>query len=211
MGEVFRELTNAEYVSKERAEEVNDYLQWLNRLEFTDWLPPALAFAAKNRNKPKAMEAFFKDLERLAYSMLIRKSSINDRIDAFSKLTREIESGDDLTASKSALQLSSKVQASTYKVLSGPLYDSLAARASSAVLLRLDGLLSGGGATYDYATITVQHVLPQNPKAVTSWLTWFPDAEKRVEVVHTLGNLALLTRKKNALCGIGRKAFTSFP
>lgn len=198
MGEVFRELTNAEYVSSERAEVINEYLRWLNRLEFTDWLPPALAFAAKNRSKPKAMETFFKDLERLAYSMLVRKSSINDRIDAFSKLTREVENGDDLGASKSALQLSSKAQAATYKVLSGPLYDTLAARARSAVLLRLDGLVSGGGATYDYATITVEHVLPQTPKAGSAWLTWFPDADKRLEVVHTLGNLALLTRKKNA-------------
>lgn len=198
MGEVFRELTNAEYVSSERAETVNEYLRWLNRLEFTDWLPPALAFAAKNRSKPKAMESFFKDLERLAYSMLIRKSSINDRIDAFSKLTREIENDDDLSASKSALQLSSKAQAATYKVLSGPLYDTLAARARSAVLLRLDGLVSGGGATYDYANITVEHVLPQTPKTGSAWLTWFPDSDKRLELVHTLGNLALLTRKKNA-------------
>jgi hypothetical protein len=198
MGEVFRELTNSEYSSSERAEEVNEYLRWLNRLEFTDWLPPALAFAGKSRGKPKAMESFFKDLERLAYSMLIRKASINDRIDTFSKLTREIESGDDLDSTKSALQLSRGARTKTYGVLSGPLYDTLAARARSAVLLRLDGLVSGGGATYDYATITVEHVLPQNPKAGSTWLTWFPDAVKRLEVVHSLGNLALLTRKKNA-------------
>lgn len=198
LGAVFEELTHADYVSSERAETVNDYLRWLNRLEFTDWLPPALAFALRNRNKPKAMETFFKDLERLAYSMMIRKSSINDRIDTFSRLTREIENGDDLNNSKSALQLSKTAQTKTYEVLSGPLYDTLAARSRSAVLLRLDGLVSGGGATYDYETVTVEHVLPQNPKADTKWHEWFPNAEKRLEVVHSIGNLALLTRKKNA-------------
>jgi hypothetical protein len=144
------------------------------------------------------MEAFFKDLERLAYSMLIRKSSINDRIEKFSRLTKEIESGEDTNGAKSALQLSQAEQGATYKVLSGPLYDTLAARARSAVLLRLDALMSCGGATYDYETITVEHILPQSPKAESKWAEWFPDAQKRLEVVHSLGNLALLTRKKNA-------------
>jgi hypothetical protein len=66
------------------------------------------------------------------------------------------------------------------------------------VLLRLDALLSGGGATYDYPTITVEHVLPQFPPQGSEWLTWFPDPEVRDSCVHTLGNLALLTRKKNS-------------
>jgi Protein of unknown function (DUF1524) len=197
LGEAFAELTDAAYVSAERAEVVNEHLRWLNRLEFNDWLPPALAFAVRHRNEPQKMEAFFRDLERLAYSMLIRKSSINDRIDKFSRLTKEIESGDDLSNAKSALQLSPAEQAATYKVLGGPIYDTLAARARSAVLLRLDALMSGGGASYDYDTITVEHVLPQNPKADSDWNKWFPDAQKRLEVVHSLGNLALLTRKKN--------------
>ncbi|MCK1626316.1 HNH endonuclease [Bradyrhizobium sp. 160] len=130
--------------------------------------------------------------------MLIRKSSINDRIEKFSRLTKEVESGDDLASEKSALQLSQAEPAATFKVLSGPLYDTLAARARSAVLLRLDALMSGGGASYDYDTITVEHVMPQNPKADSKWIEWFPDAQKRLDIVHSLGNLALLTGKKNA-------------
>ena len=80
----------------------------------------------------------------------------------------------------------------------GPRAIEAAVRARSAVLLRLDALMSGGGASYDYDTITVEHVLPQNPKADSEWTKWFPDAQKRLEIVHSLGNLALLTRKKNA-------------
>jgi hypothetical protein len=198
MGEVFYELTNADYVSKQRAEAINEYLRWLNRLEFNDWLPPGLAFAVRHRSQPNKMEAFFRDLERLAYSMLIRRCSINDRIDKFSRLTKEIENGDELEKEKSALQLSQAEQSSTYKVLSGPFYETLAARARSAVLLRLDALMSGGGASYDYETVTVEHVLPQNPKPDSKWIEWFPDAGERQDAVHTLGNLALLTRKKNA-------------
>jgi hypothetical protein len=48
--------------------------------------------------------------------------TINDRIEKFSRLTKEIEGGDDLTGAKSALQLSPSEQAAMYKVLSGPLH-----------------------------------------------------------------------------------------
>jgi hypothetical protein len=74
----------------------------------------------------------------------------------------------------------------------------LTARARSIVLLRLDALLSGGGATYEYPTITVEHVLPQSPPADSEWLSWFPNPDIRTVAVHCLGNLALLTRKKNS-------------
>ncbi|WP_316232891.1 DUF262 domain-containing HNH endonuclease family protein [Bradyrhizobium sp. SZCCHNPS2010] len=201
MGEVYQELTDAAYESTERAEAVNESLRWLNRLEFNDWIPPALAFAVRNRSKVHAMEVFFRDLERLAYSMLVRKVGINDRIDRFSKLTKEIEIGADISDDDSALQLSPAEQFNTYRVLSGQVYDVLSARARSALLLRLDGLLSGGGASYDFETITVEHILPQNPKDGSRWTTWFPDPAARAAVVHTLGNLALLTRKKNSAAG----------
>lgn len=198
MAEMFEQLTGSSYASTERAEAVNESLKWLNRLEFNDWLPPALAFAVRYGNKPAAMEEFFIDLERLAYAMLITKFGINARIDRFSRLTKEIEAGEDLRAASSALQLSPEEQYETYLTLSGPIYASLAARARSSVLLRLDALLSGRGAEYDSETVTVEHVLPQNPQGDSDWTRWFPDPQTRAAVVHTLGNLALLTRKKNS-------------
>ena len=144
MTEVYEELTGSSYSSTERAELINESLRWLNRLEFNDWIPPALAFAVRHRGKPAAMESFFRDLERLAYSMLITKSGINERIERFSNLTKEIESGADLMAPKSALQLSPSEQHATYQTLNGPIYQTLSARARAAVLLRLDALMSGG-------------------------------------------------------------------
>lgn len=198
MAEVFEQLTGSSYSSTERAEAVNESLKWLNRLEFNDWLPPALVFAVRWSNNPEAMQAFFHDLERLAYCMLITKMGINTRIDRFSNLTKEIESGEDLSRMTSSLQLSPEEQFDTYQTLAGPFYDTLAARARSSVLLRLDSLLSGGGATYDSDTITVEHVLPQNPLSNSDWTKWFPEPQSRAAIVHTLGNLALLTRKKNS-------------
>jgi hypothetical protein len=198
MSDVYEELVDESYTSTDHAKHVNEYLRWLNRLEFNDWMPPALAFAVRWRNRPEMMEQFFRDLERLAYCLLIIKAGINERMDRFSRLTRSIEGNDNLFIEQSPLQLSSIEQYGMFSVLSGPIYVTLSARARSLVLLRLDALVSGGGASYDYPTITVEHVLPQFIPADSQWLAWFPDPEVRAASVHILGNLLLLTRKKNS-------------
>jgi hypothetical protein len=197
MARAYGEILEASYESVEHAEQVNEHLKWLNRLEFSDWVPPALAFTSRFRQRPDAMLGFFRDLERLAYAMLISKFGVNDRIERFSRLTQSIESGTD-RVTESPLQLSPSEQYGVYSRLDGPIYETLAARARAAVLLRLDALLSGGGATYEYDTVTVEHVMPQNPAAKSKWLEWFPDPRDRAHWVHRIGNLALLTRKKNS-------------
>jgi hypothetical protein len=198
MADAFQEITDAEYSSHTAAQDVNACLHWLNRIEFKDWMPPALTFFARRRNHPNAMLAYFRDLERLAYSMLVRRTGANERIERFAELTKAVENNEELYAHDSKLQLSPEEQFETYAALSGPLYDTHAARARALILLRLDALLSGGGASYDYDTITVEHVLPQNPRESSQWLVWWPNPKDRLLWVHRLGNLALLTRKKNS-------------
>jgi hypothetical protein len=198
MAQAFREIVDADYSSQKHAEHINHDLRWLNRIEFKDWLPPALAFFSRHRNRPEDMLQFFTDLERLAYAMLIRRGGVNERIDRFAALTQAIEDGADLTDPSSPLQLTRVEQYATYAALSGPLYETYSSRALAVILLRLDGLLSGGGATYEYDTITVEHVLPQQPRPDSTWLQWIPAPEDRLFWVHRLGNLALLTRKKNS-------------
>lgn len=198
MTKAYEELLDATYESIAQAEIVNEHLKWLNRLEFNDWVPPALAFSTRHRQEPDAMAAFFRDLERLAYALLIQKAGINDRIERFSQLTSAILKGTNLHEDKSPLQLTPGEQGLVYAQLNGAFYETFAARARTTILLRLDTLLSGGGANYDYPTISVEHVLPQQPAPGSKWLAWFPDPKDRYQWVHRLGNLALLTRKKNS-------------
>jgi hypothetical protein len=144
------------------------------------------------------MASFFSDLERLAYALLIQKSGINDRIYRFSKLTGMIVRGEDVRGLNSPLQISPLEQHRVYSKLDGPIYGDFNARARTTILLRVEKLLCGGGATYDYQTITVEHVLPQTPQPNSNWLMWFPNANERYQWIHRIGNLALLTRKKNS-------------
>lgn len=196
--DLYEQLTDAAYQSTENAEVVNVLLGWLNRFDFTDWMPPALAFAIRWKSDSARMARFFGDLERLAFWMLCTRSGINERIDRFSNITSAIEGGQDLSVDGSPLQLSPVEQYEMYNVLDGPVYESLFARSRSMILLRLDALMSGGGANYEYPIITVEHVLPQNPGLDSEWNTWFAGADERALWVHRLGNLALLTRKKNS-------------
>ncbi len=198
VSKAYQEITDAAYQSTAHADEVNEHLKWLNRLEFNDWVPPALAFTVRHREHPAAMAAFFRDLERLAYALLITHANINERIERFSNLTSAIITNTELHAAASPLQLTPTEQFDVYTQLDGKFYDDYNVRTRTTILLRLDTLLSGGGAKYDYQTITAEHVLPKTPAPTSKWLTWFPDANYRYLWVHKLGNMALLTRKKNS-------------
>lgn len=175
MAQAFSEITDADYSSQKHAEQVNEHLRWLNRLEFKDWVPPALTFFVRNRNQPDAMLAFFRGMERLAYSMLARKSGINERIDRFSTLTSAIEKGLDLNAAQSPLQLTPLEQFETYAALNGPLYETHSPRAVATLMLRLDHLMSDGSASYQHDVVSVEHILPQQPAPNSQWLTWVKD------------------------------------
>lgn len=198
MAQAFREIGDADYASTRHAEAINDALRWLNRIEFKDWMPPALAYFTRHRESPDALLAFVTDLERLAYSMLIRKAGVNERIERFSRLTAAIEAGDDLALVESALQLTPQEQYATWAALDGPLYLTHSARALGVILLRMDALVSDGSKTMAHDLVTVEHVLPQQPRADSQWLAWMPAVQDRALWVHKLGNLALLNRKKNS-------------
>lgn len=198
MAQAFCELRDADYSSQRHAEQVNEHLRWLNRLEFKDWVPPALTFFVRHRQRPEAVLSFFRDLERLGYSMLVRKAGVNERIDRFSALTVAVEAGIDLLEATSPLQLSPEEQHQTYASLSGPLYETHSPRALALLLLRLDHLLSDGSASYQPDVVSVEHVMPQQPAPNGQWASWVPDKSVHQLWVHRLGNLALLSRKKNS-------------
>lgn len=198
MARALAALRDADYASTMHAELVNEHLRWLNKLEFKDWLPPALAFYVRHSEEPALMLAFIRDLERLAYSMLARKIGVYGRIERFSALTAAIENAQNLFVEVSPLQLSPSEQYETYSVLNGPLYDTHSARAVALLLLRLDRLLSDGAAVYEHDVVSVEHVMPQQPAPNSQWATWVPDTKIYQSWVHRLGNLVLLSRKKNS-------------
>ena len=175
---------------------VNLYLGHLRRLDNSDWIPPAMAFFKRNPNDTEKHIQFTQDLERLAYGMFIRRANINQRIRRYADVLRVIENGGELFEDTSPLQLSAQEKTEILQALDGPVYS--LTRVYRPLLLRLDSLLAGAGASYEHPVISIEHVLPQNPREDSEWLKLFPDEEERAQWTHKLANLVLLSRRKNS-------------
>jgi Protein of unknown function DUF262/Protein of unknown function (DUF1524) len=193
---IFEKILDSAYEAHSKSDEINQYLRILNRLDNDDWIPVALNYISRNREKPEAILMFLSALERLAYSMFIRRDYPTTRIRRYGQILKSIADDDDLYSNGSPLDLTTIEIAETKEKLGGPIYT--LTRVARPVLLRLDEVLSAGGARYDFATISVEHVLPQSPPAGSEWCSIFPVLEEREAWVHRLGNLALLPFRKNS-------------
>jgi hypothetical protein len=174
---------------------VNHMLQWLDRIDNADWLPPAIRYMSQHASSPSDLLTFFTDLERLAFALMAQRAYVNVRIERYGRLLSAIENNSDLQADGSPLQLTPAERSETLRVLDRDLYGSGIALY---VLLRLNEALSEGEASYNYPILSIEHVLPQHPEAGSEWLEWFPTQEARDQYVHRLGNLLLLSRRKNS-------------
>lgn len=161
-------------------------------------MPPALVYFKRFRQQPKLLVAFFKTLERLAYFMLVTKVGVNERIETFADLTKEIEPeafDGDLTALKT-LDLTDREKREFIAALDGDIYRKLP-RARMALMLRLEALVSDGSKKQAFDHLSLEHVLPQTPPAGSDWIKWFPDEDERELWTHRLANLVPLHVRKN--------------
>ena len=173
----------------------NLYLENLGRLDNSDWIPAAMEFFKRSSGNSREALRFLRDLERLAYGLFILRANINQRIRRYADVLQTIEKGDDLF-DKGPLQLSSSETSSILQILDGPIY--LQLRVRKPLILRLDSLLADEGVIFQHKIVSIEHVLPQNPPKGSEWLEWFPDEEIRYQWTHKLGNLVLLSRRKNS-------------
>jgi hypothetical protein len=196
--EVWDFVREADFEATEHAESINDYLSWLNRVDFKDWVPPAILYFKKFRNKPVLLNDFFKALERLTYLMLVTRVGVNDRIESFASLTGEIEATSfdgDLTG-LTTLHLTAKQQREFVAALDGDIYRRLP-KARMALVLRLESLVSDGSKKQTFDHLSLEHVLPQTPPDGSEWISWFPDEDVRDSWTHRLANLVPLHIRKN--------------
>ncbi|MEH2365073.1 DUF262 domain-containing protein [Nostoc sp.] len=196
LGEAFYDINNQAYHSDILSEKVNQFFRWLQLIDNSDWIPPAILYLARNYSNPELLVRFFTDLDRLASGLMIQRTNINERIERYSKLLYAIEIGEDLYASHSPLQLKMEEKQYILKILNDDLY--LMKKIRLYVLIRLDTALSEGKASYHFHNITIEHVLPQNPISNSVWANWFATQEERDQYVNRIGNLVLLSSYKNS-------------
>ena len=195
-GDAYTDILFESYESTSEAQDINALLHWLNQIDNFDWIPPAIKYLTDHKNESDLLLKFFKDLERVAAGMMILRTSITKRIERYGRLLKAMSDRDDLYTEDSPLQLSGQEKTEITKALDGPIY--LLSRVPLYVLLRLDNELSSGSATYNYPVISIEHVLPQKPEPDSEWIGNFPDDDEREKRTHLLGNLVLLSRRKNS-------------
>lgn len=173
-------------------------LRSLRRINNTDWIPPALHFVERRGDAQGALVEFLRLLERLAYSMFITPRTYSvQRVRRYIEVMNEIDNDVDFNDPRSRIQLTVDERHQMLEHLSGD----VSVKWARPVLLRLDGIGFEGDVEYRHDVVSVEHVLPQSPRGDSEWMTWFPDEELRTHWTWKLGNLVLLSRRKNAAAG----------
>lgn len=190
------DIKNSSFASSKHAEEINYYLKWLNRIDNSDWVPPAMLFMTRARSKPAVLARFFQLLERLAAFMHATRYNVNDRIDVYARLISEIEASTSIEE-LGHLHFDRSSIRDFRAALNGDVYQ-LTPRRRNYLILRLDSFIADGAATYDPKVLTIEHVLPQTVGEDSEWAEWWPDEEQRDQWVHRLANLVPLNKKRNS-------------
>lgn len=170
-------------------------LRRLARIDNKDWRPAALWSLVHLKNDPAALTDTLRKLERLAAVLLLRGVYTTPRVERYLAVLSELKQG--RAGSAPSFELSNLEKEEALEALDGDVYKMQSRRARH-VLLTLDELLQNdAGVTYEHSIISVEHVLPQNPRADSDWVQAF-DEEQREAWTHRIGNLLLLNHRKNS-------------
>lgn len=189
-------VRNANYTASANAQDVNMYLNWLNKIDNSDWIPPAILFLAKHKNDPAYALWFFKRLERMAAHMHVCAKNVNQRIERYAEVIEGLEQPHSLKKPIDELELTELEKAEMRLVLNGDIYN-MTARRRNYLILRLDSFLSDGAASYNHTILTIEHVLPQTVKPASEWEQLWPDNDLRQRWTHRLANLVPLNFRRN--------------
>lgn len=164
-------------------------------LPATDWIPPVLAWYRKF--KAEKLLDLIECIDNKFSADWIVQLTPTQRISNMNEVLKVIEAAEtpaDVLVSK-AFDFDRK---HLHDLLDGGIYGRRFARY---VLLRLEYLLASHAAPLNLPDdISVEHILPQNPGGASQWVIDFSE-EQREAWLHRLGNLMLLSRRKNTSLG----------
>lgn len=170
----------------------NTLLMMQKGFEADYWIAPLLRFYDKF--KTNKLLDFIKKLDnRFANDWLVGKTPTIriENVNAIIQAIDDAKTVDDII-NHSSLLLDVK---DLGDILDGNIYGRRAARY---VLLKLDMLYHGHTTKIEMPeTISIEHILPQTPPAASQWKIDFTDIE-REEWTNKLGNLVLISRRKNS-------------
>ena len=176
--------------------EITNYLKLMETGFGADyWIAPVLDYYRKYRRR--GFVAFLKALDRKLSADWITAATPTVRMENVNAILREIEASQD-----SAALLQSKTftinKSDFERVIDGDIYGRSFAKY---LLLKLDLIYRGSSTPMiPQAIASIEHILPRNPSTDSQWVKDFSAAE-REEWTNKLGNLVLISRRKNTSQG----------
>lgn len=166
----------------------------LTVLPSTDWIPPLLRYF--DRFKHERLLEFLTQLDNKFSADWIAQYTPTERIDNMNQVIKVIETASDCGSvlkdpcfKLDANGFIRSVEASVY-----------GRKFTRYLLLKLDYLYQDHAHRMTFESLSVEHVLPQNPKDGSQWRKDFTDAQRK-EWTDRLGNLVLISTIKNSSQG----------
>ncbi len=192
----YQEVFDTDHSAATGDYEITNYLKLMETGFGADyWIAPVLDYYRKYRRR--GFVAFLKALDRKLSADWITAATPTVRMENVNAILREIEASQD-----SAALLQSKTftinKSDFERVINGDIYGRSFAKY---LLLKLDLIYRGSSTPMiPQAIASIEHILPRNPSADSQWVKDFSAAE-REEWTNKLGNLVLISRRKNTSQG----------
>jgi uncharacterized protein with ParB-like and HNH nuclease domain len=166
----------------------------LTGLPATDWIPPLLHYFDKFGTE--RIYDFLVSLDNKFSSDWISQHTPTYRIESMNE-TNKVISQNKITQGVFDSGCFDIDIDSFKRVIKDNIYGRRFARY---ILLKLDYFYQNQDQRMHFETLSVEHILPQKPKDKSQWVIDFTN-EQRKEMTHKIGNLVLITRRKNTSQG----------
>jgi hypothetical protein len=175
--------------------EVNRIVRCLLALEIEDWMPLALLWLTDHHTGADT-HRFFRALDALMHGIMVLGVSKSERAKRLKRIKTGIVEGWAVSRATSEIYLKEH----EIERLKGILEKPIAANKPylKPLLLRLNAEMTDRAFQPVFPeNLTLEHVLPQKPKANSLWMQKFPEPARRKHLSECLGNYALLTQRMN--------------
>jgi hypothetical protein len=171
------------------------HLVYLNRLNGSEWKPAAMLTLRKYSGQPEIALALIAAIDRFAHLLRLLGYGSGKRVSRFRAVIHEIESGGATGGDADVFQLSrDEIKVAVYNLRD--LYER-SSQISKVMLLRINDTIEGRLRLVDHGEFSIEHVLPQRPKASSVWREAIRDPELRERATESLGNLTLVPKHLN--------------
>ena len=193
LAQAYAVILSAKEPASSLTPELRRLLVSLLRLNGREWLPAAMHVMAKVRD-PEQAATYLHEIERAAYLMRLNCLGSGKRQTRFARITAAVAARDLPDPATLYEPTREEVRTMAYNLRD---LHTRSAPTCRALLMRLNDAVDSNAFEPDLSDYSIEHVLPQRPKAASQWREWFPDGEARLALTGSIGNLMLVDKALN--------------